>query len=120
MPETHQNPPILTEIERLKLRIKKLEEDAVERSKEAADIRQRENECTRRENRLDEQEDDLFRESDRLRAKARRRERDAMEKAAHNTRVQAVKALAAMLPAAKSQAKKGKPALLRLILRATR
>jgi hypothetical protein len=37
-----------------------------------------------------------------------------------NIAAQAVAALAEMLPAAKAQAKKGKPALLRMILRATR
>lgn len=70
--------------------------------------------------RLQKTEDEFYRERDRLRAMARRRDSDQLQKAAQKTRIEAIKALASMLPQAKAQAKKGKPALLRLILRSTR
>lgn len=70
--------------------------------------------------RLEKTEDEFYRERDRLRAMARRRDSDQLQKAAQKTRIEAIKALASMLPQAKAQAKKGKPALLRLILRSTR
>ena len=67
-----------------------------------------------------DREDEWLRERAHLRSQVKRRQLDALEKAAHGIRLEAIKTLRAMLPAAKAQAKKGKPALLRLILRSTR
>jgi hypothetical protein len=67
----------------------------------------------------DTREDNWLRERAHLRAKMRR-QLDALEKASHGIRLEAIRALRSMLREAKAQAKKGKPALLRLILRSTR
>jgi predicted nucleic acid-binding Zn-ribbon protein len=104
----------------LKKRIKELEDEVSAFHRANAELRERETSLSLREEKMDAIEDEFYRERNALRARARNRERDQLEKAMHATRLEAVKALRSMLRTAKSQAKKGKPALLRLILRSTR
>jgi predicted phage gp36 major capsid-like protein len=77
-------------------------------------------EATRAAENSEDREDEWLRERAHLRAKMSRRQLDALEKASHGIRIEAIRVLRSMLPEAKSQAKKGKAALLRLILRSTR
>lgn len=111
---------VTDELAQLEARLRIVETQNSDMRRELIEWKQREKDIQRREEKLDAQEDDFLREKERIRARARRRERDVLEKAAHDTRLQAIRTLAAMLPAAKKQARLGKPALLRLILRSTR
>jgi predicted nucleic acid-binding Zn-ribbon protein len=106
--------------EHLKARVKQLEGEISAFHRAKAELCQDENNLRLREEKMEEIEDEFYRERNALRARVRNRERDQLEKAMHATRLEAVKALRSMLRTAKSQAKKGKPALLRLILRSTR
>jgi len=108
------------QIDRLNARLQDIEERRAEEADELRELREQEKDYRQRVLKLDAREDAMFREIDAIRAKARRRERHEMEKAAHSVRVRAIKALGAMIGQAEKQAKLGKPALLRLILRSTR
>jgi chromosome segregation ATPase len=108
------------QIAKLKGRLEDLENDRREQIAEIVELKREKKDLEDREEKLNDREDELYREIDLARAKARRRERHQLEKTARGVRLQAVKALAAMLPQAKNQARLGKPALLRLILRSTR
>jgi chromosome segregation ATPase len=112
--------PFPQQIAKLKARIDEIDRDRRDEQQELAEWKRRERDLTQKEEKLNDREDELYREIDLARAKARRRERHQLEKTAHGVRVQAIKALASMLPQAKKQAQQGKPALLRLILRSTR
>jgi len=68
----------------------------------------------------DEREEKLQREIARQASAARRLRREEVNEAAHRVRLDAVRSLKKLLRQAQTQAAKGKPALLRLILRSTR
>jgi regulator of replication initiation timing len=108
------------EIDQLKKRIKALEDDASEMRRDKIHLQMENRNLEDELERNEQAEQEWYAERDKLRATLRKRGQTQLEKATLKTRVAAVKSLAALLPQAKKQARQGKPALLRLILRASR
>lgn len=69
---------------------------------------------------LDSREDEFNRRVDEFEAQGRRSRRHRLDDQAAALRVAAIRELKALIPMAKKQARAGKPALLRLILRSAR
>jgi peptidoglycan hydrolase CwlO-like protein len=111
---------IIEQLAELRKTLKELETENYDLRQEMRELNEEVKESERAAAKAAEREDEWLRERAHLRQQVKRRQLDALEKAAHGIRIEAIKTLRSMLPAAKAQAKKGKPALLRLILRSTR
>ena len=69
---------------------------------------------------LEDREDQFNRRVEEFEARGRQSRRQVTEDEAHALRVAAIRELGKLMPVAKRQARQGKPALLRMILRASR
>ena len=104
----------------LAARVKELEKQNSGLHLELSEAREQARNAEREAERIGQREDAWQAERAKIRTRARRMQLDDLEKASHRIRLEAIRSLRLMLKEARAQAKKGKPALLRLILRATR